>query len=350
MVPYYHAFLERFPDPQALAAAPAADVLAAWSGLGYNRRALALQRAAAVVAEHGWPEDLTELPGVGAYTAAAVASFAWDAQAAAVDTNVRRVICRHDGAEHARARSPRARRSWCRRPGGAVQPGDDGARRHRLPPAPARVRACPVRRGCASEGREPAPPRRRSRGASASRTATAGRAGGSSPRWWRASRRRRWPRRAALAGRGRPAARRARGPRRRRRAAAAVGTVARCGTSRSPIREADLDEVLDRLLPIVPQGVHLHAPVDDRLELASTATRRRAPSWRRRRARRCWRRRDRGRRRPERAPAGRARAAAADRRAIVVRPEGAPAPRPGCSTSSSATPAARSAPARTRPP
>ena len=47
VVPYYHAFLERFPDPPALAAAPAADVLAAWSGLGYNRRALALQRAAA---------------------------------------------------------------------------------------------------------------------------------------------------------------------------------------------------------------------------------------------------------------------------------------------------------------
>ena len=111
VVPYYHAFLERFPDPAALAAAPAGEVLAAWSGLGYNRRALALQRAAAVVAERGWPEDLTELPGVGAYTAAAVGSFAWDRQAAAVDTNVRRVLCRHDGAEHAPARSPPARRS-----------------------------------------------------------------------------------------------------------------------------------------------------------------------------------------------------------------------------------------------
>ena len=53
VVPYFHAFLERFPDLAALAAAPAADVLAAWSGLGYNRRALALQRAAAHVAEHG---------------------------------------------------------------------------------------------------------------------------------------------------------------------------------------------------------------------------------------------------------------------------------------------------------
>jgi A/G-specific adenine glycosylase len=72
-------------------------VLALWSGLGYNRRALALQRAAAHVAEHGWPSDLTELPGVGKYTAAAVSSFAWDRDMAAVDTNVRRVITRREG-------------------------------------------------------------------------------------------------------------------------------------------------------------------------------------------------------------------------------------------------------------
>ena len=88
VVPYYEAFLARFPDAAALAAAPARDVLAAWSGLGYNRRALALQARRRVVAEHGWPADLTELPGVGPYTAAAVASFAWDAQRAAVDVNV----------------------------------------------------------------------------------------------------------------------------------------------------------------------------------------------------------------------------------------------------------------------
>src|SRR4051812_19874274 len=97
VVPYYEAFLARFPDPAALAAAPPRDVLAAWSGLGYNRRALALQQAARHVARHGWPEDLTALPGVGPYTAAAVASFAWDRQQAAVDTNVRRVLERFDG-------------------------------------------------------------------------------------------------------------------------------------------------------------------------------------------------------------------------------------------------------------
>ena len=100
VVPYYTAFLERFPDPAALAAAPSREVLAAWSGLGYNRRAPALQAAARIVAERGWPADLTQLPGVGPYTAAAVASFAFGAQVAAVDTNVRRVVARvHLGIE-----------------------------------------------------------------------------------------------------------------------------------------------------------------------------------------------------------------------------------------------------------
>ena len=97
VVPYYERWLARFPSVDALAGAPTRDVLALWSGLGYNRRALALQRAAAVVAESGWPADLTALPGVGPYTAAAVGSFAWDRQVAAVDTNVRRVLERRDG-------------------------------------------------------------------------------------------------------------------------------------------------------------------------------------------------------------------------------------------------------------
>src|SRR5919199_4820353 len=94
VVPYYEAFLARFPDAAALARATPADVLTVWSGLGYNRRALALHAAARIVAERGWPDDLTELPGVGAYTAAAVGSFAWDRQEGAIDTNVRRVLAR----------------------------------------------------------------------------------------------------------------------------------------------------------------------------------------------------------------------------------------------------------------
>src|SRR3954471_23153139 len=88
VVPYYTRWLERFPDAPSLAEASVRDVLSSWSGLGYNRRALALQRAAGAVAASGWPSDLTALPGVGPYTAAAVSSFAWDVQVAAVDTNV----------------------------------------------------------------------------------------------------------------------------------------------------------------------------------------------------------------------------------------------------------------------
>ena len=98
----YVRWMERFPTARALAAAPAAEVLREWSGLGYNRRALALKAAAEHVTRHGWPRDaagLRELPGVGPYTAAAVASFAWDEPVAAVDTNVRRVLERHDGVQ-----------------------------------------------------------------------------------------------------------------------------------------------------------------------------------------------------------------------------------------------------------
>ena len=94
VVPYYSRFLALFPDPAACAAAPAAAVLRAWSGLGYNRRALALHRTAGVVAREGWPDDLSSLPGVGPYTAAAVASFAFGASVLAVDVNVRRVLSR----------------------------------------------------------------------------------------------------------------------------------------------------------------------------------------------------------------------------------------------------------------
>jgi A/G-specific adenine glycosylase len=91
VVPRWHAWLERWPTADALAAAAAADVIREWQGLGYNRRALNLHRAARHVATQGWPEDLTELPGVGAYTAAAVGNFAFGRDVLPVDTNVRRV-------------------------------------------------------------------------------------------------------------------------------------------------------------------------------------------------------------------------------------------------------------------
>jgi A/G-specific adenine glycosylase len=91
VVPRYEAWLERWPTAGAVAAAPLADVLRAWVGLGYNRRAVRLWEACRVVAREGWPADLRSLPGVGPYTAAAVGSFAFGRQEVAVDTNVRRV-------------------------------------------------------------------------------------------------------------------------------------------------------------------------------------------------------------------------------------------------------------------
>ncbi len=94
VITFYERFLVRFPTVDALAAAPAADVIRLWGGLGYNRRALFLQKTAqAVVAQGGWPrtiETLTELPGVGPYTSRALAAFAFGARVSVLDVNVRR--------------------------------------------------------------------------------------------------------------------------------------------------------------------------------------------------------------------------------------------------------------------
>jgi len=91
VVARYLAWLERWPTAEALAAAPLGDVIREWQGLGYNRRAVSLHRAARRIADDGWPEDLTELPGVGRYTADAIAAFALGAPVLPEDTNVRRV-------------------------------------------------------------------------------------------------------------------------------------------------------------------------------------------------------------------------------------------------------------------
>jgi A/G-specific adenine glycosylase len=91
VVPRYLAWLDRWPTAEALAAAPLGDVIREWQGLGYNRRAVSLFRAARRIADDGWPEDLTELPGVGRYTADAIAAFALGAPVLPEDTNVRRV-------------------------------------------------------------------------------------------------------------------------------------------------------------------------------------------------------------------------------------------------------------------
>ena len=101
VVPIYERFLARFPTVEALAASPLADVIEAWRGLGYNTRARRLRDAARAIVSTGWPTDsagLKRLPGVGPYTAAAVASFAFGERVAAVDTNLRRVLSRWLGA------------------------------------------------------------------------------------------------------------------------------------------------------------------------------------------------------------------------------------------------------------
>jgi A/G-specific adenine glycosylase len=101
VIPKYEAFLERFPNAASCAASPVADVIRAWSGLGYNRRAVALHSAARQISELGrFPESvsaLCELPGVGPYTARAVLAFAFETDVAIVDTNIARVLARTHG-------------------------------------------------------------------------------------------------------------------------------------------------------------------------------------------------------------------------------------------------------------
>jgi A/G-specific adenine glycosylase len=101
VLPRYHAFMQRFPTPESCARAPRADVVRAWDGLGYNRRAVHLHEAARAVVDAGsFPSTLgglMALPGVGPYTARAVLAYAFEVDAAVVDTNVARVLARFHG-------------------------------------------------------------------------------------------------------------------------------------------------------------------------------------------------------------------------------------------------------------
>ncbi len=94
VVPRYLAWLERWPSVESLAEAATADVIREWQGLGYNRRAVQLQRAAQQIAASGWPDDLTDLPSVGPYTDAALRCFAFGEDVLPVDVNVERVLRR----------------------------------------------------------------------------------------------------------------------------------------------------------------------------------------------------------------------------------------------------------------
>jgi A/G-specific adenine glycosylase len=127
VIPYYEDFLARFPNVEALAAAPLDDVLKVWEGLGYYGRARNLHRAAALVCERyggrlpAEPGELRSLPGVGAYTAGAIASIGFGRPEPAVDGNVRRVLSRlHDLEDPSPARLEELARDWIRRAGGAA--------------------------------------------------------------------------------------------------------------------------------------------------------------------------------------------------------------------------------------
>jgi A/G-specific adenine glycosylase len=146
VVPRYLAWLERWPTAGALAAASSADVIREWQGLGYNRRAVNLHRAARAVAARGWPDDLTALPGVGSYTAAAIRNFAFGEPVLPLDTNVVRVRERtgHDfGASSAQALMDLGRTICLAR----------------IP----RCGACPLAACCPSRGRRYEPRRKQSR-------------------------------------------------------------------------------------------------------------------------------------------------------------------------------------------
>ncbi len=155
-------FMARFPTPAAMAAAGPGAVIGAWGRLGYPRRARRLWEAARVIADQGWPEDLSALPGVGRYTAAAVLAQADGADLVAVEVNIRRVVERGAGriltpneAEAAMVRFGRPLHGRDR----LLALMDVGAMVCR-PRAP-RCAECPLRRRCASRG--PLDDERRSR-------------------------------------------------------------------------------------------------------------------------------------------------------------------------------------------
>ncbi len=167
VIEYYRRFLELFPGVTTLAAAKPEAVLAAWSGLGYYRRARALHDAArTVVAEHGGKlprtaAELRQLPGFGPYTAAAVASIAFAEPVAVVDGNVERVLSRVFGWQE-----PTRRAAWemAQRLLAVESPGDFNQAMMELGatvclPAQARCECCPLLRWCRTRGLGPERPK-----------------------------------------------------------------------------------------------------------------------------------------------------------------------------------------------
>ena len=146
VIPRYERWLERWPTVATLAAATPGEVIVEWQGLGYNRRALALHRAARQVAADGWPADLTDLPGIGPYTAAAVRNFAFGEDVLPRDVNVERV-------------ERRTRESFT---GAAAQALMDLGATICLARIP-RCAVCPLADACPSRGTRDEPARKQSR-------------------------------------------------------------------------------------------------------------------------------------------------------------------------------------------
>ncbi len=158
--PYYERFLARFPTVADLAAASIDEVLGLWSGLGYYRRARQLHAAAGIVAAEGFPETAAgwrELPGVGAYTAAAVASIAFGEAVAVLDGNVERVVARLGAVEGdpKRAATRRLLLAGATELVDPARPGDSNQALMELgatlcTPTGPRCLLCPLADGCAA--------------------------------------------------------------------------------------------------------------------------------------------------------------------------------------------------------
>ncbi len=155
---YYGRWLERFPDVTTLAAASEADVMAAWAGLGYYGRARRMHAAAKHIVGHGMPRDAATwkaLPGIGAYTAGAIASIALGEAVPAIDGNAIRVLARWHGLHTSADDGPgsRAVRALAQRHLDPSRPGDwnqaimDLGSQVCTPVAP-RCEACPIAAGC----------------------------------------------------------------------------------------------------------------------------------------------------------------------------------------------------------
>jgi A/G-specific adenine glycosylase len=165
VMPAYERFIAAYPTIESLAASSLADVIRVWAGMGYNQRAVRLHSAAHQIAESGWPHDaaaLAGIPGIGPFTAAIIASFAFGEPAACVDTNVRRVLGRLAGDEDLSARDLQLLAD-ASMPRDAPAPWnqtvmDYGARV--CTPRP-KCGECVVRRWCASRASFASPPLRR---------------------------------------------------------------------------------------------------------------------------------------------------------------------------------------------